>query len=400
MTLSDRLEETQGRPSGFDYLRIGLAWAIVGYHTVVTSYGVDAQTALALGPARPITASVLPMFFALSGFLVSGSLERSRTLVSFLGLRVIRIFPALAVESLIAMMIIGPLFTVYSMNMYFSDPQFRSYAYNMLGMIHYDLPGVFLSNPMSKVNGQLWTLPYELKCYVAISVFVILRIYKRHHLFIFGCLALQVYVTLMIYLTIEPDDVGVVGGPVLVLAFLYGSLLYRIRNRIDWSFPLFVVALLASVVLLYFPVVNSLAALPMAYVTVYLGLFNPRRSSYVSGGDYSYGIFLYGFSIQQAVSAALPDMRHWWVNLIVAVPIIALVSYASWHLIEKRALALRKPLLTIEHWILPLHDHVSTMCSRAIEGGLQSRWGRRRLKSRSLELPGVPAASAAQGGEG
>ena len=188
MTLSERLRATKGRPAGFDYMRVGLASLIVVWHTVITSYGIEAQNALALGPTRPFWALLLPMFFALSGFLVSGSLERSRTLIGFLGLRVIRLFPALAVELLIAMMIIGPVFTVLPLASYFSDTVFQSYALNMLGIVHYYLPGVFLGNPAQQVNAQLWTLPFELKCYIAICLFYLLRLIELSFCLLQGAL--------------------------------------------------------------------------------------------------------------------------------------------------------------------------------------------------------------------
>jgi peptidoglycan/LPS O-acetylase OafA/YrhL len=47
------------------------------------------------------------MFFALSGFLVAGSPERSKTLLTFLGLRAIRIYPALGVEVVLSALLIG-----------------------------------------------------------------------------------------------------------------------------------------------------------------------------------------------------------------------------------------------------------------------------------------------------
>lgn len=97
MTLQERLESTRFRPTGFDYMRIALAILILCWHSIITSYGVGTQTAVAASAARPFVATLLPMFFTLSGFLVAGSLERTRTVSMFLGIRVIRIFPALAV---------------------------------------------------------------------------------------------------------------------------------------------------------------------------------------------------------------------------------------------------------------------------------------------------------------
>ena len=46
MTLSDRLHLTNGRPAGFDYMRVVLAFMIVVWHTAIVSYGIEAQRSL------------------------------------------------------------------------------------------------------------------------------------------------------------------------------------------------------------------------------------------------------------------------------------------------------------------------------------------------------------------
>jgi len=380
MTLSDRLHLTNGRPAGFDYMRVVLAFMIVVWHTAIVSYGIEAQRSLILGPTRPMWALLLPMFFALSGFLVSGSLERSRTIVGFLGLRVIRLFPALAVESLIAMMVIGPLFTKHALIQYFSDADLWAYMLNMFGIVHYYLPGVFLDNPTPQVNAQLWTLPWELYCYIVISLFYILSLYRSKLLFVAGCAAMQILVIVLIYTRTQVDE-GTVRGPVLVLAFLYGSLLYRFRDQIVWSLYLFAACFVIGSFLLYFPVINALAALPIAYATIYLGLLNPTRSSVVSSGDYSYGIFLYGFPIQQAVSATLPGFRYWWLNLIISAPLVFLTAYVSWNFVEKKALLLRSYLRDFELRYALFYDGVVAIYDQAIAAGLKSRWVPKRLQS-------------------
>lgn len=67
------------------------------------------------------------MFFALSGFLVAASFERTKTLGMFYGLRAIRIYPALAFDTIVSALILGPLFTGLPLSSYFSDPLFLRY---------------------------------------------------------------------------------------------------------------------------------------------------------------------------------------------------------------------------------------------------------------------------------
>src|ERR1700761_9702307 len=103
--LSFQLSTAHGRPSGFDYMRIVLSISVLASHTIVTSYGIEAEKALWASPVGILLRFIVPMFFILSGFLVAGSLDRSKTLIMFMGLRVIRIIPALFTEVLISAII-------------------------------------------------------------------------------------------------------------------------------------------------------------------------------------------------------------------------------------------------------------------------------------------------------
>lgn len=94
------------------------------------------------------------MFFALSGFLVAGSLERCKTLLTILGLRVIRIYLVLAVEVVLSAFLIGASVTTYPLRDYFTDPLLFHYLRNSFGDIHFFLPGVFQHQPMAG-DGEL-----------------------------------------------------------------------------------------------------------------------------------------------------------------------------------------------------------------------------------------------------
>src|SRR5207245_877255 len=146
----------------------------------LTTGGQPADFALWTTPLRPLLRAIVPMFFTLSGFLVAGSLERCQTLISFMGLRAIRIYPALMVEVLLSAFLIGTCITSDSIKDYFTDSEFREYLLNSIGDIHYNLPAVFENNPFPRiVNSQLWTVPYELGCYLTLAGLAILGIKRR-----------------------------------------------------------------------------------------------------------------------------------------------------------------------------------------------------------------------------
>lgn len=363
ITLADRLTAANNRPTGFDYMRITLALLVVCCHTINVCYGEKINQLIWNSPARSVLALILPMFFALSGFLVAGSFERCRTLVSFAGLRIIRLLPALAVDTLIGALLLGPLFTDLHRSDYFSDPQFSSYFLNLIGEIHYYLPGVFAHNPWpNSVNLQLWTLPFELACYASISILAILGIAQRPRLMLFSVIGLNVLFIIYYVLIKGVKPISTVSGPILLLCFLFGITMYLFRQKIVWTHGFGLLSLFASLICLSIPLGDYLAPIPVTYLTVYLGLMQPRKNQFLTSGDYSYGIFLYGFPVQQAVAAVLgPTGQHWYLNLLVSLPIIAMLAGFSWWCIEKPALRLRP-------WLLKLEDQTIRFAEK-IPGG-------------------------------
>jgi peptidoglycan/LPS O-acetylase OafA/YrhL len=106
--------------------------------------------------------SLLPMFFALSGFLITASAQRL-ALGNFLINRGLRIFPALVVEIVFSAIVLGAACTVLPLRQYYASGVFFEYLLNVTGYVHYFLPGVFLNNPHEGVvNASLWTIPWEL----------------------------------------------------------------------------------------------------------------------------------------------------------------------------------------------------------------------------------------------
>ena len=358
-TLADRLEAAGGRPSGFDYLRLILAVAVVSHHSIATSYGAQANAANWIGPWGPVTRAILPMFFALSGFLVAGSMLRSKTLLKFLGLRLIRIYPALAVEVLLSAFLIGAVATTLPLLTYFTDPEFLRYLINVTGHISYELPGVFAGNPKPDVvNQQLWTVPFELICYIVLGGLFLLGA-KQHR----AIVPLGTVIVLGLILTQAgvksdwafPAERTMLSGPLLVVCFLSGVSIYLYRDHVVWSPVSAGAAAAVSLALFAFiPHANYFVAPLLTYVTVVWGLTNCPRIRLIRGADFSYGIFLYGYVIQQFVMWALPAAREWWWNVLICLPATAIFAAMSWYWVERPALRLRHPLGRLEDMYLSM----------------------------------------------
>lgn len=334
VSVQDRLAP-DNRPSGFDYLRIILALLILVYHSISTCLGPPAQLMLFSGFGRPLITCMVPMFFALSGFLVATSLERSRNVFTFVGLRVIRLFPALAVDTLFCALFLGTALTSLTWSEYFGSSELHKYFLNMIGDVHYLLPGVFHDNPSRAVNEQLWTIPFELQCYVILAVMAVVGLHRRRGLFALAAGLFTAATAAYVHFhPVAPIDVW----HLVVPSFLIGVCIYLYREKIAWSPWLMAVALLAMIVLLYQKTsLMTVAAIPIAYVTVWLGLLRPPRDPLIRSGDYSYPIYLYSYPIQQAIVALFVGGRIWWINLLIAVPVTFTFAAVSWHLIEKPA---------------------------------------------------------------
>lgn len=342
------MEQVENRPAGFDYLRLCLAVSIIAWHSIAVCYGMETENPLWMTWFRPVIFFVLPSFFALSGFLVAGSLERN-AIPEFVALRVLRIFPALAVEVLVSALIIGPLVTTLPLADYFSDGLFFHYFRNMVGDIQYVLPGVFGEQPVpSLVNLQLWTVPYELECYVAIFGLAIIGLVRRPGWLFVATVALALMIAgkATFMGPLWPLD-GAMRGRGLVVCFLFGLSLYRLRAVVPYSALLFVVSLVCFTALCFFAQTICLTALPIAYITLFLGLRNPGRIFLVRGADYSYGIYLYGYPIQQSVSYFFPNLRNPFFNVAISLVLVSLLASLSWTLIESKVLHRKKAILRL-----------------------------------------------------
>jgi len=354
-SFKDRLDAVEGFGPGFDLTRLVLASGVVVWHSLVitsTEYGAKAT------PLWLFAYALVPMFFVLSGFLVTRSALRLPVREYLLN-RGFRIVPALAVDIVVSALIIGPLVTTLSLADYARDPQFARYFLNIVGWVHYTLPGAFADARIPYlVNGSLWTVPFELRCYGVMALMVVFGLMHRARwttLLAFGWL-----VTALLVIAFAVELPGIAGKLLsvaflqepskLIPYFLIGSAIYLAQGRLPfnrWLAAASAAAVVAASLLLdgndawANPWLALLAAPPLAYLTIYAGLSRLPRPPSINHGDYSYGIYLYHFPVLQVIDH-LHRFEQWWQLLAVAaLPVLGLAMF-SWHLVERPALRLRK----------------------------------------------------------
>jgi peptidoglycan/LPS O-acetylase OafA/YrhL len=364
-TFGSRLAEHNGVGPGFDAMRIVLALSVLFVHTGLLWPPNPAVLVTPIAPFVPLQQwafdfAILPMFFALSGFLVAGSAERL-SLGQFVINRGLRILPALAVEIGLSALVLGPLLTVYGLWQYLADPLFARYFLNIVGAIQYELPGVFLSNPQPNiVNGSLWTVPHEVTCYVVLILCIATGLYRQRLAMLLMTLAL--FATSIIVFLCGRFGVALPaqealthlfvtrGAARLVPLFLMGILLYQYRDRIPYRFSYVLAAIAAYIAIAAFggpdwitnPIFSFASAPLFAYVVSYAGLSKNLTLPFVSRGDYSYGIYLYGYPLQQAMIQTMPWIDNRTTFFLCSVAAAGLMAVFSWHVVEKPVLRLRR----------------------------------------------------------
>jgi peptidoglycan/LPS O-acetylase OafA/YrhL len=332
------------RPTGFDYLRIILAVLIVLWHAILVCHEQSWAKIVVETQWRVPLLFLVPSFFSLSGFLIAGSLERS-TIPVFIGLRILRIVPALAVDTLLTVLIVGPLFTVLPLREFFLNKITWKYLLNIAGHIHYRLPGVFRLNPIPEIiNAQLSTIPWEFVCYSTIVVLAIVGIARSRRYFLAVGVIVPIFVTAILTILypsrfaqnsqlIAPTNVD------LVLCFLAGVGIYQYREMIPHSAAIAFLAAAGYVVLMNTQCGHVFTGILIAYITVWAGVTNYRKIFIIKGGDYSYGIYLYHFTLQQAIVSL--GILAWYSVFIASLLLATVIAALSWGLVETPALSLR-----------------------------------------------------------
>jgi peptidoglycan/LPS O-acetylase OafA/YrhL len=373
-SIGEVLRESKGMGVGFDTLRLVLASSVVFIHCSLrgsSSVDVDLEPLVAHLPIPTwaLSTAAVPLFFALSGFLLAGSAEK-QSLGTFAANRALRIFPALAVEIILCACLLGPLVTSLPLKDYFSSPLFFHYLRNIAGLIHYDLPGVFLNNPhTSYVNGSLWTVPHELSVYFMLGASIWLGVFRRPALLVAGLVvllaaALAVFAAPAYNLTFPglaflTKALVTRGAARLVPVFFMGVVLHRYRFRVPYhgGFALAGLALylcmtcVISRETMLSPIGVVLTAPIFAYIIAWAGLSSrfTLRDRLVFGlpvgllvaGDYSYGIYLYGFPLQQTLLHFFPSNWSTITFFIASLSLALCVATLSWHFIERPMLRLR-----------------------------------------------------------
>lgn len=362
--------QTLNHNNNFNLLRAFAATAVLFSHC----YPLTGNTREPLSQLTGITLGgfAVDIFFIMSGYLVTASLIRIQNIKLYFLARVIRIYPALILSSVFCVFAIGLAFTQLDLKEFLINPKVYYYLLHDSTIIFgttYELPGVFKANPYPEtVNGSLWTLRFELIMYVVLGMLTWLYIRKSPYSIADGfrrMIALIAIVSMTVNLSINlipslqenisniltnllPSLPGLTGEIHktchFAAIFFYGAALFCFQSYI--TFRKSCILILTFLLLLMLLVNHDAFFLAYNLIVGYLILslaFLPsgviRRFNGI--GDYSYGIYIYAFPIQQSVMARMPNLEPLGLFAI-SLPITLVLAVASWHVVEKPFLRLKR----------------------------------------------------------
>ena len=337
--------------NNFDWLRLLAAITVIYGHAFPLT-----NTLSLLILDNSIQAFAVKIFFVISGYLICLSWMADPSPHRYLAKRLLRIIPGLVVVVTLAAVVVGPVFTTLPLHAYFSSPDFFNYFKNIILYPKYNLPGVFDYLPYKiAVNGSLWSLPVEFLMYLVLPIILMVSSIARARwllalLVIMLCTASLIFLRSPFYTLPREVFYGSSMRSALDVCpyFLIGAsyAYYRFERFLNIEIALVAVCTLA----LLQPTSIGVSELGLYFIAPYAIL-----SFAVSGdqlfsmvgryGDFSYGLYLYGFLIEQVFNQIFHGTLTPTEDTLYALPTALLCSAISWHLIERPALAL-KPFRT------------------------------------------------------
>ena len=341
---------SEGRRNNLDFLRFALATLVVLAH----SFGLPGYAA-----HEPITLLTrgqynggplaVDFFFIISGFLVTASWMHSRNPGDYLKRRCLRIYPGFLVVTLLCAFVVGPL-GADSIAAYWHQFHPPRFFFN-IAQLQFVLPPVFTHLKFASANGSLWTIRNEFLCYLMVAAFGLIGLYRYRGaiLALFaGMLAAYIWQQYGHQGLFAGRELRVIGSidmwPHYLAQYLAGMCFYLFRDRIPYSRSL----LGLSLVVLAFSAfwLNTLQiVMPLfgAYALFYFA-FNRAipLQDFSRKGDFSYGIYLYAFPIQQLLLLYIAPRMAPPLLFLMAYPLTLGAAILSWYGVEQPFLRLKR----------------------------------------------------------
>ncbi|MEU0056415.1 acyltransferase [Streptomyces sp. NPDC006334] len=359
-----------GRNNSLGLLRMCLALAVVVSHARVLGYGGKEYLHHFSGGQTELGKLSVYGFFVLSGLLVTRSGARL-PVGRFLWHRALRILPGLWVCLTITAFVMAPFLywrlhsTLDGFNGAHGPFDYLQANWSVTTM-QPDIARIMADGRsaghihVGAFNGALWSLRYEVTCYLGVAVLAVTGVLARARrvvlliTLVLGWLVVRhastdpfwagQYASHYLH-DLHPPLLGQLSPTFLVylgFAFGLGALIEVAGHRVPVSDPLGFASLIILVGSLHYGYLFTVGIPAFAYLLVWLAVRLPAPCRRVGArDDYSYGIYIYGFPVQQTL--ALLGGTRWGIAAYLALTLVftLLLAMASWHFVERPAMRLK-----------------------------------------------------------
>ncbi|MEP1933426.1 MAG: acyltransferase [Paracoccaceae bacterium] len=343
--------DTSGRNNNLSLVRLVAALAVIWGHSyaLVQTTERDPLAVLMNGHTYSGTIAV-SAFFALSGFLVTRSYWFKPNIADWVKQRIARIYPGVFV-CLIVMLVY--VFVVYrredGLSFFNSEEVWEFMRYNMiLDNVRFKITGAFPDNRITEtLNGSWWTLPGEIRVYLLFAILALVGLTPSQHgrFLRFRCIGIVALLAGMIVFSfVDHPSMPVIMNHTSYASptryFLLGCIAFYLRKYIVFHGGICIV-LLALPYIAYDnkEVFLGLLMFSICYTVFYIGF--GLRDIGLEGkiGDYSYGIYIYGWFAQQVAASLNPGQSH-YENFLLSATLSIFLGWLSWRLVESPSLDL------------------------------------------------------------
>ena len=351
-----------GRSNSFGLLRLVFASLVLVTHAFpLTGRGDDPMWVWTQGQ-ESLAGIAVGSFFAISGYLVTRS-AMSGGVVRFAWFRALRIFPAFWACLVVTAFLIGPMLWALDgrgMGSYFSFGSASPFGYiykNITLVINqYGIWNLLQATTpygrttgLSILNGSLWTLIYEFRCYLIVAALLLVGVITRRRVVV-PLLTAGLWLVQLVHQVLPgvaarlPSGLSDPQAVWLTLVFLLAACIALYADDLpmnDWLGASAAVVWLGTLLMGGYQVVG-LVMLP--YLVLWLAARLPVWFHRVGAvNDYSYGIYIYGFLAEQCLARFGASSWPLLVFLVASAAASFVPAWVSWHLLEKHALRLK-------HW--------------------------------------------------
>jgi peptidoglycan/LPS O-acetylase OafA/YrhL len=339
--------------NNFDFLRLFFSLLVVVSHSfTLAPHAVDREPLMLMSRNQTTLGGVaVASFFIISGFLIAQSWTRSSSFRSYIGKRIRRIYPGYIAAVLLSAVVAAPLASD-NLRLTLSLRQGLEVVKSCVLLNTYNAPHTFLTIPCKgEINGSLWSVHYEFMCYLLLATIGAMGLLRRRSvvliLFLIAMAAHAAIDIFQIHIPMERHLAMLVGIPVAwphtVTCFLAGMVFYLYRARIPHHAGLALISMCACIACCFIPQALGRVMETCGAYLVFWFAFHPAIRLHGAGryGDFSYGIYVYAFPIQQLIALWTGAWLTPWRLMVLSIPLSVLAGVLSWHLIEKRFLPQR-----------------------------------------------------------